>query len=429
MFYSGYYFSEYTVAMLFTLVMALMVVFMLWRRRFSRGAIYLLLLEIAVAEWAVTGALKAAAVTESAKYFWVACTYLGVTTTPSLFFLFALSFSNLDHFITRRNVILLFIIPAVSILLAFTNQHHQLLWTGMNIDPANFTFIFQYGPWFRVLIVFVYTLLTGGILLLFYSLTQYSSLYQYQVILISLAALAPFAGNIIYVFELSPIKGVDWTPVATALTGFLLAVGLYRFRMFDLVPVARTRLIETMSDGIIVVDPFNRLVDINPAMKAIIGNGHNFTPGTALQEVLREWPELLHNMEQFSERQYNEVPRTGQNGQRFFDVKTTPLYDRKNRYSGSMMVLWDVTKRKRLEEEHRELIGELAAALQHVKTLHGLLPICANCKKIRDDGGYWHAVETYVRDHSNADFSHCFCPDCLKKLYPEFMDKAAKDEE
>lgn len=64
---------------------------------------------------------------------------------------------------------------------------------------------------------------------------------------------------------------------------------------------------------------------------------------------------------------------------------------------------------------------ELEEALAKVKTLSGLIPICANCKKIRDDDGYWHQVEVYVRDHSEAEFSHGICPECAKKLYPEFF--------
>jgi len=71
-------------------------------------------------------------------------------------------------------------------------------------------------------------------------------------------------------------------------------------------------------------------------------------------------------------------------------------------------------------EERKELITELKEALSKVKTLSGLLPICANCKKIRDDKGYWNQIEVYIRDHSEADFSHSICPECAKKLYPEF---------
>jgi len=82
-------------------------------------------------------------------------------------------------------------------------------------------------------------------------------------------------------------------------------------------------------------------------------------------------------------------------------------------------VVMDISRRKRIEAEREELIGELQAALEKVKQLSGLLPICASCKNIRDDNGYWNQIESYIRDHSEADFSHGLCPDCAKRLYPE----------
>ena len=73
-----------------------------------------------------------------------------------------------------------------------------------------------------------------------------------------------------------------------------------------------------------------------------------------------------------------------------------------------------------MEEERARLINELQTALAKVKTLSGLLPICASCKKIRDDEGYWHQVEIYIRDHTEAEFTHGICPECVKKLYPDY---------
>jgi PAS domain S-box-containing protein len=83
----------------------------------------------------------------------------------------------------------------------------------------------------------------------------------------------------------------------------------------------------------------------------------------------------------------------------------------------------DISDRKRLEQEQQELVVELQNALAQVKNLSGLLPICASCKKIRDDKGYWQQIEAYIRDHSEAEFSHSICPDCVKKLYPEFHEE------
>jgi len=75
---------------------------------------------------------------------------------------------------------------------------------------------------------------------------------------------------------------------------------------------------------------------------------------------------------------------------------------------------------RRLRLRHEELEREVHAALASVKTLRGLLPICANCKRIRSDQGYWEQIEAYVHEHSEAQFSHGFCPDCLKQLYPRY---------
>jgi len=81
----------------------------------------------------------------------------------------------------------------------------------------------------------------------------------------------------------------------------------------------------------------------------------------------------------------------------------------------------DITSRKLAEEEREKLIGELKDALAEVNKLSGLLPICSSCKKIRDDKGYWNQIEAYIRDHSEAEFSHGICPECARKLYPDFV--------
>jgi len=80
-----------------------------------------------------------------------------------------------------------------------------------------------------------------------------------------------------------------------------------------------------------------------------------------------------------------------------------------------------ISKRKQAEKERENLIAELQDAVIKIKTLGGLLPICSNCKKIRDDKGYWKQIESYIRDHSEAEFTHSMCPKCAKKLYPEFF--------
>jgi hypothetical protein len=73
-------------------------------------------------------------------------------------------------------------------------------------------------------------------------------------------------------------------------------------------------------------------------------------------------------------------------------------------------------------DKKHQIATELQQTLQHVKRLQGILPICVKCKKIRDDKGYWNRIESYIREHSEADFSHGICPECAKKLYPDYID-------
>ncbi len=88
--------------------------------------------------------------------------------------------------------------------------------------------------------------------------------------------------------------------------------------------------------------------------------------------------------------------------------------------------LEDTSERKRAEDEREGLIQELQQALATLKTLSGLLPICASCKKIRDDSGCWNQLEVFIQNHSDAEFTHSFCPDCARQLYPEVFSVGQK---
>jgi PAS domain S-box-containing protein len=109
-------------------------------------------------------------------------------------------------------------------------------------------------------------------------------------------------------------------------------------------------------------------------------------------------------------------------GGRAYTVDFIPIFVG-GRSCGRLWHYTDITARKRAEVEKAELVVELTAALAQVNKLGGFLPICASCKRIRDDQGYWRQVEDYICEHSEAEFSHGICPTCAKKLYPDFAEK------
>ena len=94
-----------------------------------------------------------------------------------------------------------------------------------------------------------------------------------------------------------------------------------------------------------------------------------------------------------------------------------------------LIVAANADKNRKLAELEREkVIFGLQQALSEIKTLKGLIPICAQCKKVRDDSGYWQQVESYITDHSEAEFSHSICPDCKNKLYGDYLDEDEREE-
>ena len=95
----------------------------------------------------------------------------------------------------------------------------------------------------------------------------------------------------------------------------------------------------------------------------------------------------------------------------------SPAFNPDGTVAGVIGIFEDITERRLIEKDRERLIRELQDALSKVKKLSGFLPICASCKRIRDDKGYWNQIESYIRDHSDIDFSHGICPECAQKLY------------
>ncbi|MGD1046813.1 MAG: response regulator [Bacteroidota bacterium] len=105
-----------------------------------------------------------------------------------------------------------------------------------------------------------------------------------------------------------------------------------------------------------------------------------------------------------------------------------PFNSTEGEFAGFIGYCFDITERKQAEAEREKLINELQAALAEIKTLSGLIPICAWCKKIRDDKGYWTILEAYLNQHSSAQFTHGICPECLAKLYPNLINTKSNEQ-
>jgi len=170
----------------------------------------------------------------------------------------------------------------------------------------------------------------------------------------------------------------------------------------------------------VVLDATDRVLDVNPSARAMLGIESSVVGMPAAQALGALGGKLAEVGR--SPGAHVELELPGANP-RHCELRVSPLVDRLGRPAGRLLLIRDVTERRKIELEREKLIGELRDAIADIRTLRGLLPICASCKKIRGDGGYWQNLEQYVTAHSEAQFSHGLCPDCMKKLYPEFIDQ------
>lgn len=182
---------------------------------------------------------------------------------------------------------------------------------------------------------------------------------------------------------------------------------------------------DAVSDLIMILDNEHRIVRANKATLDKLGTtAQNLIGRFCFQTVhgLDAPPPTCPHSRLLADGKVHRVEFAEERLGGVFEVSVSPCRDAQGRLWGSVHVAHDITERKRAEEEREKLIVQLQQALAQVKQLSGFLPICASCKKIRDDQGYWRQVEEYIREHSEAEFSHSICPDCAKRLYPELYE-------
>ncbi len=373
---------------------------------------YLALLEFAVTIWSFGNAFKIAATTLELKLLWSQISYIGICVTAVFFFMFALQYNKKVKKYNLRFYFLIFSIPALTLLLSSTNSYHHLIWQKLVIVKSTNGVFFTYGLFFWVFITFTYLILTLGIYNLVLATKRFKEKYKSQTILILVASFMSFIGNIIYVFKINPLPGLDITPLTMMISGIILFYTIYRFKIFILLPIARHNLVDTMAEGLLVIDSKDRIVDANPAIYNILDYNDDLL-GKNINEILIKWPDLLKLVKKHTairtELEINNPETT------CYDIKITLVNKKGNQNFGQLLILNNITEQKKLEKEQKNLVDELSKTLNEVKELSGLLPICASCKKIRDDKGYWHEVETYMSNHTKARFSQGLCPDCQKE--------------
>jgi PAS domain S-box-containing protein len=321
------------------------------RRRTVPGAQALFGLLLGVTIWTLSDGLESALSDLPAKIFVAKLSYLGIQTVPVLFLLFVLGYTHREHWLTPRRVAALWLLPAVTLLLVFTNEWHHLIWA--NIESVKLItgpkLYFTHGPAFWVAATYHYCLILLSTLLLLRTLVREHDLYRQQAAVLVVATAVPWIANIVYLSNFNPLPALDWTPLAFAVTGALVAYAVFILRLLDLVPVAHNALIERMSDAVLVTDTQDRVVDANPAAHRLFGAAKGLI-GQPIVTLLDE--ETVAQLVG-SDQEIHTVIHLQNHALHGMDTLCTPLHDRKGRLNGRLIVLRDISERLHMEEELR----------------------------------------------------------------------------
>lgn len=329
------------------------VALLVWQRRRTRGVIPFVLLMLTVTEWSLASAFQMAAFDFNAVFFWVRMRYIGIVCVSTLWLIFAQEYTEQSRGFSRRTLALLTIEPVVFLILVWTNNWHHWVWpeTSAYFNGQIVVWSRTHGLVHWLHFVYSYVLMIWGTVAFVRMLFRSPRFYKAQITALLIVGLIPLLGNALSTFGgyLSPSFDLpfDLTPFAFSLSGVVIALSLYTFKFLDIVPLARSTVVEGLQDGLLVLDDQGRLVDLNPVAWQILGQPAAEVVGKPYADVLRAYPVLSVQLE--GDGKASQIVVGEEDAARWYESRVVALYDKEQRLRGRMVTLHDVTEHKRAE--------------------------------------------------------------------------------
>lgn len=322
------------------------------RRRAGEWAQSFTVLACAVGFWSMTYGFEVASMSLPQKVFWAKLGYLGIVTVPVAWFIFALQYTSRGHLLSTKRVAAFFIIPFFTLLFVFSNEYHGQIWSSIGLDSSGPVPVMDttHGIWFWIHSAYSYLLIIGGSLLMLQMFVRYPKAYRRQNATLLIGSMLPLIANAIFITGILPLPSLDFTTLAFTISALLMANAIFRYQLFDMVPVARRTAVEHMRDGMIVLDNRNRVLDINPAALKLFQLEAAAMIGRNIAEFLQDQAQLLETFRDVTEA--NTVVRVPvAEKTRFFELHISPLLSVDGGMNGRLIVFYDITDRKEAEIE------------------------------------------------------------------------------
>ena len=340
----------YAIILLLNAVILFFISPVVWRRKQVPGAKWFSYTVAAVGFWCATYAFELLSNSLSGKIFWVKIEYIGIISLAPLWLMFSLSYTQKRHPNSKWYPYLFWIVPVVSYILVLTNDYHHLHYLSISYLPdiPHSQLVLEHGPAFYIFTAYSYILLLIGSIALIWAIINFPQVYRKQSIAIVIGAIFPWIINLIYVLKLT--SDLDPTPLAFSVTAFIYSWALFRFDLLNVIPIAREMVIDSMADGMLVLDSRNLVVDINSAAAKIIGiNPPSKAIGQQADKILREYSNLVNKFELVFETR-TELRITSEFVDGFFELEIDPISAQDGSTAGRLVVIRNITNRKATEE-------------------------------------------------------------------------------
>jgi PAS domain S-box-containing protein len=324
-----------------------------WRRRTTITVASLLVVLLAAMFWSVAYALELSAGDPASYQRWGDLKYVGICLLPPAWLAFVLQCTGRRRWPWWLGVLLALEPLAVLLLLANQATHDLIRFQPAEVQ-AGAQPVVEAGPLFWPHLAYTNALIWAGTAALVVTLSRMSGLYRRQSSVLVAAILLPVVLNLFFNLRVGPFGWVDLTPFAFVLTTAVLVWGVFQFSLLDLRPVARSRIFQTISDPVLVLDPSGRVIDANPAAGQLLGQPVASVVGQPVERLLPTWTAPLTAARSGVDQSSDEVTLQG----RIYDLAISALPDRQRQPGGHLVVARDVTERRQVEER-------LCAALNH----------------------------------------------------------------
>ena len=317
-----------------------------WRLASVAGARYFSVSMAAVAAWSLASVATHLSSSLGAKLFWTNLQYVGIALVPATWLLFALAYTGRGSFVTPRLLALLTVHPVLLQVFVWANPYH-LFRTRVWLDTTGAipTMGNDLGPAFWVHTVYSYCILGLVAYLLIRAHWSTARIYRRQGLALMIAISVPWMANVATIVGATSLSHLDLTPFAFAISGVVVTWGLLRHGLLDLVPVARSIVIRSLSSGIVVLDHHDRVVDLNPAAEEILGVKREKVAGKVFGEVLPHYSYLMTRHRDIHETRDEMVVGEGDN-RKVYDLRISALHDIRKRVVGHLLSLQDISERK-----------------------------------------------------------------------------------